>query len=179
MNHAKKLALPDTSITDGLSSTYRAEGIRGLYRGTTLALVGVSNGAIQFMGYEQMKWFCTEQKRRQFRLSGREWTPDSEKLVRWSEYISSTLLFANLVGAVQFDVYRALRSLEDFSAVCNLSLPGSALAYPKQRNKPPLSDDTFLHRTNLEGGRVRWVLQGTWNEPCACPAWDLRHIRGL
>ena len=40
---------------DGLSSVYKSEGIRGLYRGTTLALVGVSNGAIQFMGYEKMK----------------------------------------------------------------------------------------------------------------------------
>ena len=30
---------------------YRDEGWHGLYRGTTLVLVGVSNGALQFMAY--------------------------------------------------------------------------------------------------------------------------------
>ena len=53
-----------------------------MYRGTSLALVGVGNGAIQFMGYEQLKWICTEQKRKMFLRTGKTWTPDSEKLVR-------------------------------------------------------------------------------------------------
>ena len=53
-----------------------------MYKGTTLALVGVSNGAIQFMGYEQLKWLCTEQKKRHFAKTGKEWKVDSEKLVR-------------------------------------------------------------------------------------------------
>lgn len=34
------------------------------------------------MGYEQLKWLCIEQKRRSFIRSGKEWGPDSEKLVR-------------------------------------------------------------------------------------------------
>ena len=53
-----------------------------MYRGTTLALVGVSNGAIQFMAYEQMKWLCFQQKRRQVAAAGRKWTAEDELLVR-------------------------------------------------------------------------------------------------
>ena len=69
------------ALVDGLSAIYQAEGIRGLYRGTTLALVGVSNGAIQFMGYEKMKAWGFDRKRRQFEKTGREWTHADDKLV--------------------------------------------------------------------------------------------------
>ena len=58
INHCSGLIF----FADGLTSVYRTEGLKGLYRGTSLALVGVSNGAIQFMGYEQLKWLCFEQK---------------------------------------------------------------------------------------------------------------------
>lgn len=66
---------------DGLSSVFRQEGLRGLYRGTTLALFGVTNGAIQFMGYEEMKKWGFDRKRIQFAKAGREWTPADDKLV--------------------------------------------------------------------------------------------------
>jgi len=44
---------------------FRDEGWGGLYHGTLLALVGMSNGALQFMVYKQMKsWaFELEQQR--------------------------------------------------------------------------------------------------------------------
>ena len=67
---------------DGFTSIYRTEGLRGLYRGTSLALFGVSNGAIQFMGYEEMKRWGFDQKRKRFAKEGREWTPEDDKLVR-------------------------------------------------------------------------------------------------
>ena len=68
---------------DGLFSIYKHEGMYGLYRGTSLALFGVSNGALQFMAYEQLKWLCFEQKRRQYSNSGKPWTIEAEKLVRY------------------------------------------------------------------------------------------------
>ncbi|PWN48073.1 mitochondrial carrier [Violaceomyces palustris] len=43
----------------GLTSIARNEGIKGLYKGAGLALFGVSNGAIQFMAYEEMKKWRT------------------------------------------------------------------------------------------------------------------------
>ncbi len=70
-----------TKCTDGLTSIYRNEGLSGLYRGTSLALFGVSNGAIQFMAYEEMKRWGFERKRRQFAKDGREYTPQDDKLV--------------------------------------------------------------------------------------------------
>lgn len=42
-----------SGVIEGLTRIGREEGFRGLYKGTILALVGVSNGAIQFMTYEE------------------------------------------------------------------------------------------------------------------------------
>ena len=63
---------------------YRDEGCRGLYRGMTLALVGVSNGALQFMVYEKMKSWGFECKRWRFAKLGHEWTVQDDKLVRYA-----------------------------------------------------------------------------------------------
>jgi len=66
---------------DGLRTIVRDEGWRGLFKGTSLALVGVSNGAIQFMTYEKMKRWGFERKRSQFERAGKEWSPEVDKLV--------------------------------------------------------------------------------------------------
>jgi len=77
------------SLWNGLSSIYREEGFAGLYRGTSLALFGVSNGAIQFMAYEEMKRWGFERKRRQFAKAGREYTPNDDKLSNTSYTLMS------------------------------------------------------------------------------------------
>ncbi|KAL4082129.1 mitochondrial carrier domain-containing protein [Scleroderma yunnanense] len=67
-------------LWDGLSTVWRTEGVAGLWKGTTLALVGVSNGAIQFMAYEEMKRWGFDQKRKQFAKAGRTMTLEDEIL---------------------------------------------------------------------------------------------------
>ncbi|KAN0134119.1 mitochondrial FAD carrier protein [Lactarius tabidus] len=64
----------------GFRAIFHDEGLRGLYRGTSLALFGVSNGALQFMGYGKMKGWAYERKRRRLAKLGRAWTTDDEKL---------------------------------------------------------------------------------------------------
>lgn len=71
----------DLVIPDGLSEVWRSEGMIGLWKGTSLALVGVSNGAFQFMAYEKMKIWGFDRKRAQFAKAGRTMRPEDEKLV--------------------------------------------------------------------------------------------------
>lgn len=66
---------------DGLPYIYRNEGLRGLYKGSLLALVGVSNGSIQFAAYEDIKARRARIKRRRIEQSGGTWRRDDEKLV--------------------------------------------------------------------------------------------------
>ncbi|KAF9949945.1 hypothetical protein BGZ72_008309 [Mortierella alpina] len=51
------------SLIGGLASLTRTEGLSGLYRGIVPALFGVSHGAIQFMAYEQLKYWRQEVKK--------------------------------------------------------------------------------------------------------------------
>ncbi|KAI0761742.1 mitochondrial carrier domain-containing protein [Irpex lacteus] len=68
------------SLWHGFSSIYRSEGIKGLYRGTTLALFGVSN---------EMKQWGFQRKRRRFASEGKEWTPADDKLSNTSYTLMS------------------------------------------------------------------------------------------
>jgi solute carrier family 25 folate transporter 32 len=54
------------SLIGGLTSLFRTEGIQGLYRGIVPALFGVSHGAIQFMAYEQLKYWRQEAKQKRW-----------------------------------------------------------------------------------------------------------------
>lgn len=52
-------------LYDGLRHIWRYEGMRGMYKGAGLALFGVSNGAIQFVCYEELKrWRMTTARRK-------------------------------------------------------------------------------------------------------------------
>jgi hypothetical protein len=78
-HHISKRLLADS--LDGLRTIYRAEGTRGLYKGSLLALVGVSNGSIQFAPYEEIKRKRMDIKRKLFASQGKEWKVEDEKLV--------------------------------------------------------------------------------------------------
>jgi len=73
--------LPSFISADGLSTIVRKEGTLGLFRGTSLALFGVSNGAIQFVVYEKMKAWGFERKRKQCERAGKEYNRETDKLV--------------------------------------------------------------------------------------------------
>ncbi len=73
-----------------------------MYRGTSLALFGVSNGAIQFTAYEEMKRWGFDRKKRQFAKAGKEYTTADDKLVCYLCAIRSCLeLASSLTVTVQ------------------------------------------------------------------------------
>jgi solute carrier family 25 folate transporter 32 len=73
-------AVAYTSLWDGLKSITKTEGVAGLFKGTSLALFGVSNGAIQFTTYENMKKWGFERKRRKLLESGAPPSSGDDKL---------------------------------------------------------------------------------------------------
>lgn len=54
-------------LLDGLHRIVKYEGVQGLFKGTIMSIIGVSNGAIQFMAYEELK---KQARRRRVRKYG-------------------------------------------------------------------------------------------------------------
>lgn len=104
------------SIVDGLSKIVRQEGPLGLFRGTSLALVGVSSGSIQFMVYEKMKSWGFERKRKQYARAGKVYGAEADKLVRcpfqkqnseyWNTWSSQILLIPPCLSPANLFPYR-------------------------------------------------------------------------
>ncbi|KAJ7581096.1 mitochondrial carrier domain-containing protein [Mycena floridula] len=95
-------------LWDGISTIVKTEGVPGLFRGTSLALFGVTNGAIQFMVYEKMKQWGFEAKRKKYEKSGRTWTPEVEKLSNLAYVFMSG---ASKLGALSITYpYQVIRS---------------------------------------------------------------------
>ncbi|KAI0318098.1 mitochondrial carrier [Amylostereum chailletii] len=116
----------------GLSSVYKSEGLRGLYRGTSLALFGVSNGAIQFMAYEEMKRWGFERKRRRFEKQGKPWTTNDDKLSNTSYTIMSA----------------------------SSKLAALSLTYPYQVIRSRLQNHSTLTQTHHRD--IRSIIKHTW-----------------
>ncbi|THH13333.1 hypothetical protein EW146_g6876 [Bondarzewia mesenterica] len=122
---------------DGFKTIYRSEGLAGLYRGTSLALVGVSNGALQFMTYEEMKRWAFERKKRQYATAGKEWTAKDEKL--------SNTAYTIMSGGSK--------------------LAALTMTYPYQPIAPHYKNDSSLarthHRTIMSTVKHTWANEGT------------------
>ncbi|KAK7688932.1 hypothetical protein QCA50_007623 [Cerrena zonata] len=106
------------SLTHGVREIYKTEGLKGLYRGTSLALFGVSNGAIQFMCYEELKRWGFERKRRQFAQAGREWTSNDDKLSNTAYTIMSGA--SKLIALTSTYPYQVVRSRIQNNATAHL-----------------------------------------------------------
>ncbi|KAL1700394.1 mitochondrial FAD carrier protein [Schizophyllum commune] len=92
----------------GLTTLARTEGLPGLFRGTTLALFGVSNGAIQFMLYEEMKGWAFDRRRKRVEGEGGVWDPNAAKLSNTAyTLMSGTSKLGALVSTYPYQVVRS------------------------------------------------------------------------
>ena len=136
-------------VTDGLSSIYNTEGIRGLWKGTSLALIGVSSGAVQFMSYEEMKRWGFEQKRKQFARAGKTMTPEDDKLVRMTSArarSSNDSLAPSY--AVQHGLYRHVGRKQAVCARDHVSIPSPSFTPTSEARLfscPSDVSDVFSH----------------------------------
>ncbi|KAJ8979235.1 hypothetical protein NQ317_009415 [Molorchus minor] len=85
-------------MSDALVKIYRAEGIRGLYRGFVPGMFGVTHGALQFMTYEEMKAFYNQYRK----------LPHNNKLTT-GEYIGFAAI-SKLIAAAATYPYQVLRA---------------------------------------------------------------------
>jgi len=95
-------------LWDGLSKIVRQEGPLGLFRGTSLALVGVSSGSIQFMIYEKMKSWGFERKRKQYAGAGKVYGAEADKLSNFAYTAMS--LSSKLISLSVTYPYQVVRS---------------------------------------------------------------------
>ncbi|TFY66298.1 hypothetical protein EVG20_g4790 [Dentipellis fragilis] len=111
-------------LWDGFKTIYHHEGIKGLYRGTSLALFGVSNGALQFMTYEEMKRWAFERKKKQFQKAGKAYTPDDDKLSNTAYTImSGSSKLAALTATYPYQVVRSrLQNVSEYTTSENRSM---------------------------------------------------------
>ncbi|KZT62132.1 mitochondrial carrier [Calocera cornea HHB12733] len=107
-------APPFRTLRAGLHQIYSREGLRGLYRGSSFALVGVCNGALQFMAYEELKQLGFAWKRRRFERAARPWREGGEKLSN-IEYIvmSAASKLVALATTYPYQVVRARLQVPD------------------------------------------------------------------
>jgi len=152
-------------LLSGFRAIFRDEGLGGLYRGTSLALFGVSNGALQFMGYEKMKNWAFERKRRRVAKLGRAWTTDDDKLSNTAYTIMSG---ASKLGALCATYpYQVIRSR--IQRLLYVGRLGAGAHAP--------SHDHVDDRAYVGARGPRGVLSRFGYEPRARAPWDVRHLR--
>ncbi|GAA6031178.1 hypothetical protein JCM8097_004044 [Rhodosporidiobolus ruineniae] len=110
-------------VLHGLYSLASQEGLAGLSKGLSLALIGVSNGAIQFMTYEEMKKRRMEVRRRQLGPGAGE---EEVRRLSNTEYILMSGS-AKLVAIAITYPYQVIRSRIQYQPlIASTSPPASA-----------------------------------------------------
>ncbi|GAA5986425.1 hypothetical protein JCM10908_003749 [Rhodotorula pacifica] len=122
-------------VWHGLSTLAREEGFRGMSKGMTLALIGVSNGAIQFMTYEEIKKRRVELRRRRL---GAGASDEEIKRLSNTEYILMSGS-AKLVAIAITYPYQVIRSRIQYQPI---PPPASALPASLASASSPLSTPT-------------------------------------
>jgi hypothetical protein len=82
------------------------------------------------MGYEKMKGWAFERKRRRVAKLGRAWTTDDERLVRHTlRYAHPDFALISFAFAVQYVVYGHVGRVEARRVMYDLPVPGHPLAH--------------------------------------------------
>ncbi|KWU47577.1 putative flavin-adenine dinucleotide transporter [Rhodotorula sp. JG-1b] len=113
-------------VWHGLSTLAREEGFRGMSKGMTLALIGVSNGAIQFMTYEELKKRRVELRRKRI---GAGASDEEIKRLSNTEYILMSGS-AKLVAIAITYPYQVIRSRIQYQPIPSPSPASSASSSP-------------------------------------------------
>lgn len=116
-NHPKAYS----SFLNGIKSLYKLEGIRGLYRGFSAALIGTSHGAVQFLAYEQLKiWRWNLRNNRKLNQKPTDLETINAKLPTWeylwmsslSKTIAATLTYPYQVVKTRVQNYQSVNSVQ-------------------------------------------------------------------
>jgi solute carrier family 25 folate transporter 32 len=158
-----------TGLIQGVRHIWKHEGWRGLYKGAGLALVGVSNGAIQFVCYEELKRWrmrvaASTQKGQALPDSYKETgASDEEVKLDNAEYIvmSGVSKLAAIALTYPYQVVRSriqVNFVGHFQRYCSLLILCFVSSEPF--HSPHLSQYTHLSSIDLAERRLSRILQG-------------------
>lgn len=110
-----------SSVTDGVLSIYRNEGLLGFYRGLVPSLFGVSHGAIQFMAYEELKsWRRAKILRKSHSTTGQG--SGAERIELGNLDVLALSAFSKTIAGITTYPYQVVRSrLQMYNAAQNYS----------------------------------------------------------
>jgi len=119
----------------GMNSIAKTEGLRGLWKGTSLALFGVSNGALQFMAYEEMKKWGFARQRRTAIAEGKTWNEAEARLVSSFDLVLGEFMQTVYGVPVKYLLYPHVWCIKTCCiskhipvSSCSLSDPGIAIS---------------------------------------------------
>ncbi|KAK9897607.1 mitochondrial carrier [Cystobasidium minutum MCA 4210] len=134
---------------DGLYRIVKYEGVRGLSKGTIMSIIGVSNGAIQFMAYEELK---KQARRRRIRKYGKT---DGPVDLSNTEYVVTSGLAKGFAVAVTYP-YQVVRTRLQYRAVIDASQLHALKASSKTVGPAAVADTQPSYST------IRQVLARTY-----------------